>query len=419
MSYRLFSLLALLVCAFPAWSQEWTRFRGPNGSGESEAKGIPATWTDKDYNWKVALPGVGHSSPVIWGDKIFLMSADPKTATRYLVCVNALDGKIVWQKEYAGVAHHLHVRSSFASCTPAVEADAVYYAWSDPEHTLLKALDHTGKEIWTRDLGPWVSQHGFGTSPIVYKDLVIVTSYHENPKRPNAGEPTLSFVVAVDKKTGEVRWKTNRKIDTTSYSVPCIRKAADGVEELVFLSTGEGIFALDPQDGKERWLNPVFTMRTVSSPLLAGDLVLGTTGSGGGGNYVVAVRPGKQIGDKPEIAYEVRKEAPYVPTPVARGNLIFLWSDKGIVTCIEANSGNQVWQKRVTGNYSGSPIRVADKLYCIDEAGTVVVIAADKEFQEFSRIPLNEESRSTPAVSGGRLYLRTISHLYSLGGKTT
>ena len=156
-----------------------------------------------------------------------------------------------------------------------------------------------------------------------------------------------------------------------------------------------------------------------SSPILAGDLVLGTTGSGGGGNYVVAVRPGKKVGDKPDVAYEVRKEAPYVPTPVAKGDLLFLWSDKGIVTCVDAKSGEQVWQKRVTGNYSGSPIRVADKLYCMDEAGTVVVIAADREFQEFGRVPLNEESRSTPAVSGGRMYLRTISHLYSLGGKST
>lgn len=412
------SLLVLLV-SVPSFAQEWTRFRGPNGTGEIETKGIPATWTDKDYNWKITLPGIGHSSPVIWGDKVFLMSADAKAATRYLLCISAADGKTLWQKEYASTPHHLHVRSSYASCTPAVDADGVYVAWSDPEHTLFKAFDLTGKELWSRDLGPWVSQHGFGTSPIVYKDMVIVTSYHENPKRPNAGEPSLSFVVAVDKKTGEIRWKTDRKIDTTSYSVPCVRKAADGTDELVFLSTGEGIFALDPKDGKERWQNPVFTMRTVSSPLLMGDLVLGTTGQGAGGNYVVAVRPGKRVGDKPDVAYEVRKEAPYVPTPVAKGDLIFLWSDKGIVTCVEGRSGEQIWQKRVTGNFSGSPIRVADKLYCIDEAGTVVVIAAEREFQELGRVPLNEESRSTPAVSGGRMYLRTISHLYSLGGKST
>jgi outer membrane protein assembly factor BamB len=408
---------ALVVVSSPAhlWSQEWTRFRGPNGSGESEAAGIPAKWTDSDYNWKVALPGVGHGSPVVWGDKIFLLSADPKTATRHVLCLSAADGKIVWQRDYPSATHHLHTRSSYASCTPTVDADRVYVAWSDPEHTTLLALDHSGKDAWSLDLGPWVSQHGFGTSPMLYKDLCIVTSYHENPKRPNAGEPSLAFVAAVDKAKGSVRWKTDRKVDTTSYSVPCVRPTGNGGEELVFLSTAEGMFGLNPQDGKERWSLPVFTMRTVSSPVLAGGLIFGTTGSGGGGNYVVAVKPG----EKPEVAYEVRKEAPYVPTPVAHGELVFLWSDKGIVTCIQAADGKQVWQKRVPGNYSGSPIRVRDKLYCIDEAGTVVVIGAGKEFQEFGSMPLGEESRATPAVSGGRMYLRTTSHLASIGGKST
>ena len=405
--------LWLILPAFVS-AQEWTRFRGPNGTGESESEGIPGSWTAADINWKVALPGVGHSSPVLWGPKIFLLSADREKATRHLLCLSAVDGKTIWQRDYAGVPHHLHVRSSFASCTPTVDAERVYVAWSDPEKTALTAVNHDGTDAWTIDLGPWVSQHGFGTSPMLYGDLVIVSSYHEDPKKPGAGTPTLSFVVAVNKNTGKEVWRTERKIDSTSYSVPCVRKTSAG-DEIVSLSTGEGIFALDPKDGKEKWSSKVFTMRTVSSPLVIGDLVFGTTGSGGGGNYVVALKPGAE----PETVYEVKKEAPYVPTPVARGELLFLWSDKGIVTCIEAASGKQVWQKRVTGNYSGSPVRVRDKIYCIDEAGTVVVIGAEREFKEYGRMPLDEESRSTPAVSGGRMYLRTISPLVSTGGKST
>jgi outer membrane protein assembly factor BamB len=290
----------------------------------------------------------------------------------------------------------------------------VYVAWSDPEHTMLRAFNHRGDEAWAIDLGPWVSQHGFGTSPVVYDDLVIVTSSQEETKRAGAPQPKESFVVAVEKETGKLRWRTQCGVDTTSYSVPCVRKNDKGADELVFCSTAEGMFALDPKTGRKNWSQPVFKMRTVSSPLAIDGLVFGTTGSGGGGNYVVALRPGPE----PEVAYEVKKEAPYVPTPVARGSLLFLWSDKGIVTCIHAADGKQVWQKRVGGaGYSGSPVRVGDKLYCIDEAGTVVVLAADDTFKEYGRMELKEESRSTPAVADGRMYLRTISHLYSIGGK--
>lgn len=406
-------VLALLNASLSA--QEWTRFRGPNGGGVSNAKTIPATWTDADYNWKTALPGFGHSSPVLWGDKIFLLSADRETATRYVLCVSAGDGQIRWQAEYPGQPHHLHVRSSYASCTPAVDAEQVYVAWSDPEHTLLRALDHDGNQVWQVDLGPWVSQHGFGTSPIVYDDLVIIGCSQEPSKQADMAEPKESFIVAVDKKSGKIRWRTDRGIDTTSYSVPCVRKNGKGADELVFLTTAEGFFALDPKTGRENWSMKAFKMRTVSSPVLVGDLIFGSTGSGGGGNYVVALRPEPE----PEIVYEIKKQAPYVPTSVATGDgRLVLWSDKGIVTCIDAASGNQVWQERVDGaGFSGSPVRVNDKIYCIDEAGTVVVLSAGNQFKELGRMELKEECRTTPAIADGRMYLRTVSHLYSIGGQ--
>ncbi|ADB16823.1 Pyrrolo-quinoline quinone [Pirellula staleyi DSM 6068] len=413
--FALLALAGLFVSSSAVTAQDWTRFRGPNGSGESEAAGIPASWTHDDLNWKVELPGVGHSSPVLWGDSIFLLSADKEKATRYVISLDAKAGKTNWKREFAGEPHHLHVRSSYASCTPAVDEKHVYVAWSDPNRTTLMALDHTGADVWSIDLGPWVSQHGFGTSPMLYEDLVVITCSQENSKRAGDPEPKESFVVAVDKNTGKIRWRTDLKLDTTSYSVPCVRKAADGRDELLMCSTGEGIFGVDALSGKINWNETVFNMRTVSSPVLVGGLVVGTTGSGGGGNYVIALKPGPQ----PEIAYEVRKEAPYVPTPVARGNLLFLWSDKGIVHCLKSDTGEEVWKKRVGGvGYSGSPIRVQDKLICVDEAGLVVVLSATDTFAELARIDLKEECRSTPAVSNGRLYIRTISHLFSVGGKT-
>lgn len=408
-----FVVLSVSLMVGSASAQDWTRFRGPNGTGVSEAKTVPGSWTDKDYNWVANLPGIGHSSPVIWQDKIFLLSADPKTAMRHVLCLNAADGKINWQKDYPGVPHHLHVRSSFASCTPCCDDKQVYCAWSDPEHTFFKAFDHEGNEKWSLDLGHWVSQHGFGQSPMIYNDLVIITCSQENSKRAGDPEPSESFIVAVERATGKVRWRKECKIDTASYSVPTIRKNESGAEELVMASTGEGLFAVNPVNGNTNWSQKVFTMRTISCPQVVSGLIFGTTGSGGGGNYVVAVRPGKE----PEIAYEIKKEAPYVPTPVALGNLMFLWSDKSIVTCINADDGSKVWQQRVPSvGVSGSPIRIADKIYCVDEAGVVFVIAAAGEFKELGKMELKEECRSTPAVSGGVLYIRTLSKLYSIGG---
>jgi outer membrane protein assembly factor BamB len=395
-------------------AQEWTRFRGPNGSGAVEEDSIPAEWSEGDFNWKLELPGMGHSSPVVWGDRVFLMSADPNSATRYVLGIDAQAGKIAWKREYAASTHPLHTKSSYASTTPAVDEERVYAAWSDPEHTWLCAFTHDGVEQWKIDLGGWIGQHGFGSSPMIAGDLVILSSSQEPEKRAGGSSPTDCFIVGVDRRSGELKWRTPRAIDTASYSVPCLRKNDKGKEELVCLSTAEGIFGLEPQSGKQTWSSGkgTFSMRTVSSPVLWNDVVFGTTGSGAGGNYVVAYRPGD---DKP--LYEIKKEMPYVPTPIVYNDLVFLWSDGGIVTCIRAADGRQVWQQRIGGKYSGSPVRAGKKIFCTDEEGTVVVIAASDKFELLGRNKLGEKSHSTPAVAGGRMYVRTVSHLYSVGGK--
>jgi outer membrane protein assembly factor BamB len=411
---NLLLFLSLCVIIGPASAQEWARFRGPNGTGESQATTIPAQWTESEQNWNVELPGFGHSSPVLWGNKIFLLSADPKTALRYVLCLNAADGKTIWKREYPGVRHHLHERSSFASCTPCVDQDRVYFAWSDPQSTRLMALDHSGNDAWSVDFGPWVSQHGFGSSPMLYGDLVVINCSQEPSKQPGEPEPKESFIAAVGKSDGKIRWRTERQIDTASYSVPTIRKNEAGVDELVCSTTAEGMFALDPKNGNQNWAVPAFSMRTISCPQLVAGLIFGSTGSGAGGNYVAAIRPGVE----PKLEYEVKEQAPYVPCMIANGNLLFLWADKsGIVSCIDATDGKQIWQKRVGGAYSGSPVRAGDKMFCVDEAGLVVCLAAGPEFKELGRTDLKEECRSTPAIAGGRMYVRTVSHLLSVGGK--
>jgi outer membrane protein assembly factor BamB len=240
--------------------------------------------------------------------------------------------------------------------------------------------------------------------------MVIICLQQKKPDRDGPRTETSS-IVAVDRMTGEIRWRTKRMSEVVSYSVPCILEQAGQPDQLICCSTSDGIFSLDAMTGEQNWKNEVFSMRTVSSPQLSHGLVFGTTGSGAGGNYVVALR----LDDPTQEAYRIDRQAPYVPTLVIKGDLGFLWSDNGIVTCMDVATGEQHWQKRVGGNFSGSPVIAGDKVYCIAEDGEVYVIAASKEYQLLGKTPLGEDSRSTPAIANGRIYFRTYSHVICVG----
>ncbi len=405
-SNRIGLAAAVWLAATMVHGQEWTRFRGPNGTGQSETSTIPVRWTDDDYRFVCQLPGEGHSSPVVWGTRVFLTTADEALSRRAVVCVDAENGRLLWEKWYDFTLHERHLRNSFASATPAVDAERVYVVWSTPQEYSVLAIDHAGQEVWRANLGLYESQHSCGTSPVVFGDTLVL----------NDDQDGTSSLVALEAATGEMRWRMPRKTEKVAYSTPCSRLGADGKDELIFNSGAHGISAIDPATGATKWELSVFDKRSVSSPIVAGGLVFGSCGSGNGGNFVVAVQPPASETAQPKIAYRIDDSAPYVPTPVEHGGLVFLWSDAGIVSCIRASTGESVWRKRVGGNYSGSPVCVAGHLYCIAEDGNVVVLAADDDYQLVARNPLGEDSRSTPAVANGRLYLRTYSRLFCLGG---
>jgi outer membrane protein assembly factor BamB len=421
-SLLLTALLYSLICLTSyGTAEEWTRFRGPNGTGVASAPAIPVEFTEADYKFKVELPGgSGCSSPVIWGNSVFLMSANSANATRYVVCVDATTGKTRWQKEFESEAHHLHTRSSYASCTPAVDEERVYVAWSTPKQTLLKAFTHDGSEAWSVDLGTWQSQHGFGTSPIVYKDLVILHNSQQADKLKEGEVPGDSFMMAFDRKSGIEKWRTKLVSTNVCYSVPFIYSPADGGDdELICCSTGNGIFSLNPSSGKENWAvnDGLFSMRTVASPIEAGGLIFGSTGSGSySTNYIVAIKPGKEAKLEYKISNGSRFKAPYVPCLVSDGDLVFCMYDKGFASCIDAKTGQLHWIERTGAALSGSPIRIDDRIYCVDEDGAVWVFAASTEYKVLGKSQLGEVCMSTPAVANGRLYLRTNSHLICVGG---
>jgi len=412
---RLQSLAAVLALLLLPWAvyaadvDNWPRFRGPNGAGTSDAAAIPAQWTEKDFNWKVELPGGGHSSPVVWGDRIFVTSGMEDTGRRIILCLKAADGSVLWKHEYESSACKMNGLNSYASVTPAVDADYVFVAWAVPEKYTVAALDHAGREVWQRDLGPWVSQHGQGASPIVWGDLVIV---------PNDQDGT-SFLVALDRKTGRTRWQTERKSGKAAYATPCLFGPADS-PQVVLGSTAEGLYGIDARTGKPLWAVPdVFPTpkRVVASPVVVGGLILDQCGEGGIALHLVAVRPPAKEGGKAEVAWKIAKPPAYVPMAVAKGDLVFLWGDAGTVACVRAASGEEVWREKVGGNYFGSPVCVGGRLYCISTKGEVVIVAAAEKFELLARNPLGEKSHATPAIAGGRMYLRTWSHLFALAAK--
>jgi len=205
----------------------------------------------------------------------------------------------------------------------------------------------------------------------------------------------------------------------TAYSTPMIHQVGDGPAQLILASSAHGVSSLEPQSGKLNWeVADVFgEIRVVGSPVAAAGLIFSQCGAGRGGKRMIAVKPGNPSdGTEGRLAYDIEDSLPYVPTPVARGDLLFFISDSGVASCIDAPSGRRLWRERVEGNFFGSPVCVGDRIYCMSRGGEMVVFAADDEFKILGRTDLEEPSHSTPAVADGVMYLRTLSHLMAIGG---
>ena len=242
---RLLLSVSALFLTLPASAQEWTRFRGPNGSGVSDAKTVPIEWTEKDLNWNVKIPGKGHGSPVVWGSKLFVnCESGTKGSERIIVCLDTKTGKELWQKSSTvSPPRKIHKKNSFASSTPAVDAEHVYVAWGVPSKISLLAMTHDGDLAWEADLGTFKGGHGFAVSPIIYEDLVVLPNDQDGK----------SSLIAVDRKTGDTRWTVPRESKRTSYGTPCVYQPAGRPAELIFTDWSHGITAVDPKTGKVAW----------------------------------------------------------------------------------------------------------------------------------------------------------------------
>jgi outer membrane protein assembly factor BamB len=408
------SLFSVIGTAVSAGAENWPRFRGPNGAGVSDEKGYPASWTENQYAWKTMLPGRGHSSPCVWDDHVFLTAAEDEGRTRIVLDISASTGKIRWERRLESDTYSINQRNSYASATAATDGQRVYVSFGNENEYILLAYDFEGKQLWRYELGAFISQHGTAISPIVFEDLVILGN----------DQDAKSFIVAVDSRTGEQRWKVDRNQkalqQAAAYATPIVIPGDDGKPQLIFTSQADGFTSYDPLTGAVNWQADLFPARTCGSPVFGNGLLFATCGGGGNGRLLLAVRPYGR-GDLGEscIEWQRSKELPYVPTPVLYGDHLYLWGDKGVVNCVEAKSGKNIWTKRLEGLYSGSPICVDGKLYCSTEEGEIVVVAASPEFKELGRTPLGEGSHATPAVANGRMFIRGFDHLFCLESKST
>ncbi len=407
--------LLVVVTSVPAFAQDWPRFRGPNGQGLSDATGVPAKWSQQDYNWRIELPGTGHSSPVAWADRIFVTCADRRTGQGILLCVDAVDGTEQWRRERDLSKYSLNGLNSFASPTPALDADHVYVLWPGSETTVLAALTHEGEEVWRLPLAGVHARHGQGSSPIVHGPHVIVA--HEQEKN---NDGVTSQWLAVERGTGEVQWRMEEPgVVNASYSTPCVYEDGAGGSHLVFASNAHGLTGLDPQTGEVLWqVDSAMPDRVVSSPVIAGELVINTCGEGGRGKRLAAIRPTRNdsVQQAKEVYVLTSAVVPYVPTSVAYRGMLFAFHDNGLVSCLASETGKVLWSEKPAGRYYGSPICVDGKLYGMTVDGDVVVLAAEREYRLLAVNALGEKSHATPAVANGRLLLRTLSHLISVGG---
>jgi outer membrane protein assembly factor BamB len=390
-----------------ALADNWTRFRGPNGTGVAKDS-LPVKWTPDNFKWKVKLPGVGHGSPVVWGKRVFLLAGNEESADRLPVCVDAGNGRIRWQHKFATKKHRHHRHNTFASTTPAVDGERVYFTWGTPEALSVIAFTHAGEKVWEVDLGPVKGGHGFGASPVVHGDLLLL----------NNDQDGKSSLVALDRKTGKIRWNIPRQSKRLTYSTPLIYRNAKGEVEIIFTNWQHGITAVDPADGRVLWENDVFgkpsSERAIGSPVLAGDLVIGTCGFVTKLKHVVALRPvpGKK---QAEEVWRIERSVPHIPTPLVVNKWIYLWNDQGILTCADHQTGETLWNERVGGEGYSSAVAAGGHIYRIGKDGKVTVLPANGKFEVLATNDLEETCFGTPAIADGRMYIRTFEHLVAVG----
>jgi outer membrane protein assembly factor BamB len=392
-------------------ADNWPRFRGPNGTGVAADKDVPIKWDESGgVLWKIPLPGLGNSSPVIWGDRVFLQASPSTGKERQLVCVSASTGKLLWSRSVAGRKARIHAKNTLASSTPATDGERVYAAFWDGSGIVLAAYDMDGRPVWDRKLGSFTSQHGAGASPVVFEDKVYLANDQDD----------ASTLYAFDARTGKIVWQDERPAYRACYSSPFIRSKTGNRPELIVVST-MALTSYEPHSGRKNWnytwkFSAKMPLRTTGSAIVANGMLFACSGDGGGDRHMIALHL-KGAGPRTEVdlAWENKRDFPYVPTLLQRGEHLYFVNDKGMAGCYEARTGKRVWFERLPGaTFTSSPVLIDGKMYAASEEGDVFVVAAEPTFQLLARNTLGEGVRASPAVADNRLFLRGRNHLFCI-----
>ncbi len=439
------SLTALFLClttfssppSKAPTSLNWAQWRGPDGQGISNEKNLPTEWSDtKNVLWKAALPGVGFSQPIIWGKKVFVTTgiegdkapAEHKAPIHMVgkeeykhpdwtgvnklhifkvLCLDRDSGKILWEKTaYQGtVLDHRHKKGNYAAPTPVTDGKYVY-AYFGSEG--LYCYDLNGKEVWKKSLGGILTLGlGVGTSPVLHENLLIIQADQ------NVGE--TSFIAAFDKKTGKEVWRTPRKIQV-SWSTPVLVKAGNRTE--LITSGNEAIIAYDPATGKEHWRCKGVAANAVATPVVGNGLVI--VSAGFPTKNIIAIRPGGagDIEGTDRLVWRYNKGVAYVPSPILYDGYLYLMSDAGILTCLEAATGKVVYEGgRVpvpTKFYGASPVAYDGKILLTSDDGDTFVIKAGPKHEVLATNSLGEPCRTSIAIADSKLFIRGEKHLFCI-----
>lgn len=431
---QLFSVVAFAFFAGVAHAEDWPAWRGPRLDGSSLEKNLPLKWTaTENIAWRADIPGVGHSSPIVHGDRVFVTTCLLKEQKRVLLCLDRRSGKVLWQRDVLeSPLEYLHRLNSRASSTPATDGTYVYTSFlrlrektSDdappskprvkspispmlvPEMVVV-AYDFAGNKKWEKVPGRFYSQHGFCSSPILYKDKVIL----------NGDQDAVAYLVALDKTTGEEKWRANRPNRTRSYCVPLIVEAGGKMQ--MVLTGNECVASYNPDNGDLIWIIKGPTEQYVAS-LVYGDGLLFMT-AGFPDYHNLTIRP-DGVGDitKSHIHWHesktIAKKASYVPSPLAVGKFFYMMSDSGWLSCFESQTGKRTFMEQLGRHHSASPILADAHVYVTDDAGVTYVLKGSGAFDVVSRNPLGDECYASPAVSQGQIFIRTMKHLYCIGKK--
>ncbi len=400
-----------LVCS-PLNAADWPQFRGPGGQGHSDATNLPLTWSEtENVVWKVPVPGLGWSSPSIQGDQIWLTTAIDDGKSLHAIALDRATGKTIHDVVVFELADPgaVHSKNSHASPTPLIEDDRVYIHFGAHGTACLKT---DGSVVWKTQELKHDHRHGPGGSPVIYQNLLIL----------NCDGSDLQFVVALDKNTGKEVWKKKRehigedRISGKSsvpmaYTTPLLTEINGKIQ---LLSSGaDSIVSYDPLTGDELWWFRYDGYSNVPRPVVGKGHVFISSGYDRPEFFAVRV---DGTGDVTEshLAWNMKKAAPLNPSPLLMGDELYLVSDNGIATCLDAVSGEQHWQERIGGNFSASPTFADGRIYFLDEEGKTTVVAPGKKFEVLASNQLEGRTLASPAMVDSSIFLRTDTHLYRI-----